>query len=213
MSLGVVIIGSEKRRETTFPACLESVRAQAPDQIVVVSEFPVVAKGVRSLVVPPMTRTTNDALVKRDVGWLATTTDHVLFLCDDHALDADFKRVYLAHYAERPDWDILAPSRYCLRDGDRTWLAMGRDHGYVGGHGGIYHRWCSVLMPWAATHHHPNWDVIHTKQLVEMGARLLYAATDLAIVDLIPEDMPWYQTEDQLARHEAWHRSIEGKVL
>ena len=191
MSLAVCVIASEKRRETTFPLVLDSVRAQSPDEIVVVADFPVEAKGVRSLMVPAMTRTTCDALVKRDVGWLATTTHAVCFLCDDHAIAPGFIDAYWRHYAPREDWDACAPTRYCLRDGERVWLNMGRDEGYIGGHAGIYRRICSVMQPWAATYHHPNWDVLHTRQLVQLGARVLYASESLAIQDLIPEDRPW----------------------
>jgi hypothetical protein len=158
---------------------------------VVVADFPVQAKGVRSLVVAPMTRTTVDALVKRDVGWLATTADAVLFLTDDHALDPDFVKCYMDRWAVRPDWHICAPSRYTVRNMERIWLNVGRDLGYVGGHAGIFRRVLSHALPWAATHHHPNWDLIHTHQLVALGAKLMYAENDLAVVDIEPGATPW----------------------
>ena len=190
MSLAVVIIASEPRRETTFPRVLDSVRDQHDGEIVVVADFPVVAKGVRGLVVPPMTRTTVDALVKRDVGWIATTADHILYLCDDHALDPDFIRCYLERWAFRTDWDICVPARYTDRDLERIWLNVGRDNGYCGGHAGIFRRVLGHFLPWSATHHHPNWDLIHSKQLISMGARLMYAENDLAVVD-IEGGTPW----------------------
>ena len=213
MSLAVCVIASEKRRESTFPAVLDSVRAQSPDEIVVVADFPCEAKGVRSLMVPPMTRTTCDALVKRDVGWMATSSQHILYLTDDHALDPNFVERYLDRYAFRPDWDILVPARYTHRDMERVWLNVGRDHSYCGGHAGLFRRVLGCVLPWAATLHHPNWDVIHTKQLVAAGAKLVYAENDLAVVDLEPEAQPWFQTADQLARHDAWHRALAAGML
>jgi glycosyltransferase involved in cell wall biosynthesis len=214
MSLAVVVIASEKRRESTFPRVLDSIRNQTrpPEEIVVVADFPVQAKGVRSLVVAPMTRTTVDALVKRDVGWLATTSESVLFLCDDHALDPNFVARYLDRWAHDPLWHILVPARYCERDLERVWLNVGRDYSYCAGHAGLFRRVLSHALPWSATYHHPNWDVLHSHQLVAMGAKLMYAENDLAVQDLEPEAQPWFQTEDQAARTEAFHRSIAGRV-
>jgi hypothetical protein len=190
MSIACCIIASEKRRTTTFTRCLESVREQGFEQVVVVADFPVSAKGVRGLVVPPMAKNTCDALIKRDVGWLATTAQRLLYLCDDHILSPDFLRVYMEQYANRGDWDVLAPSRFCWRDNEVCWLNMGANDGYVGGHAGIYDRVCSLMIPWAATVHHPNWDAIHSFQLTKLGARIAFAGQDLAIED-IEGGTPW----------------------
>jgi hypothetical protein len=191
MSLAVVIIASEKRRETTFPQCLESVREQEPAEIVVVADFKVEAKGVKGYRVAPITRTTVDALIKRDVGWAVTAAHNVCFLCDDHALTGTFVKTFKKEYA-RKDWDMLAPSRFCMVNADTAvQLNVGKDQQYIGGHCGIYRRDCAAMLPWSATEHHPNWDVIHTHQLAQLGARLMYAGNDLAILDLIPEDRPW----------------------
>lgn len=190
MSLAVVVIASEKRRETTFRSVLESVLRQAPDEIVVVADFPCEAKGVRSLVVPAMLRNTIDALVKRDVGYMATTADHICYLCDDHELAPDFVRCYMERYANRPDWDLLVPSRYTVREGARIWLNVGRDLGYAGGHCSIESRVLGYALPWAATLHDRLWDLIRSHQLVQLGARLMYADTDLSVVD-IEGGTPW----------------------
>ena len=213
MSLAVCVIASEKRRTSTFPRVLDSVRDQHPDELVVVADFPVQATGVRSLVVPAMTRTTCDALVKRDVGWMATTAAHILYLTDDHALDPDFVRCYLERWAFRTDWDLCVPARYCHRELERVWLNVGRDYGYAAGHAGLFRRVLGHCLPWSATHHHPNWDVIHTHQLIAMGAKLMYAENDLAVVDLEPEAEPWHMTPDQQAAHDAWNRAVAGRVL
>jgi hypothetical protein len=211
MSLAVVIIASEKRRETTFIRCLESVIAQQPDEIVVVADFPVGAKGVRSLVVPPMTRTTVDALVKRDVGWIATQSDSICYLCDDHRLDENFVQAFKEY--EKADWGVLVPSRLCYHNGTPVQLNVGQKEGYAGGHCAIYRRVCGFLQPWSATSHHPNWDVIHTMQLKKLGVLVGYASLGLAVEDLVSEDKPWEMTADQQARHDAWHASIQWKTL
>jgi hypothetical protein len=190
VSLAVVIIAHEKRRETTFTTCLNSVRDQDPDEIVVVADFQVEAKGVRGIRVAPITRTTIDALIKRDVGWLATKATNVCFLSDDHALTGTFVNTFRREYA-RKEWDMLAPARFTIVGDTAVQLNMGQEHGYIGGHCGIYRRNCANLLPFTATDHHPNWDVIHTRQLKKLGANLLYAGIDLAILDLIPEDRPW----------------------
>ena len=205
MSLAVVIIASEKRRESTFPLVLDSVRAQSPDEIVVVADFPCEAKGVRSFYVAPMTRTTIDALVKRDVGTVATSSDHICYLCDDHLLAPGFVDVFRDRYEP---WDMLCPARYTVRPnqdvavpwmgdyhtcarGDRIWLNVGRDHSYIGGHCGIYSREIISKLPWSAGPHHRNWDLLYSHELVKRGARLMYADTDLAVEDIEPGATPW----------------------
>lgn len=209
MSIAVVIIASEKRRETIFPSVLESVREQEPDEIVVAADFPCEAQGVRSLLVPAMVKTTVDALVKRDVGWIATISNHICYLCDDHRIAPGFVDTFRRRYDERDGWDILVPSRFCERSGVRYLLEVGQKQHYAGGHCAIYKRWCGYAQPWSATFHHPNWDVLHSLQLRDKGARLLYATNDLAVEDLEPEAQPWQMTAEQQQRHDAWHQSIE----
>lgn len=188
--LAVVIIGHPMRRQTTLLDSVQSILDQNPDELLVVGDYPHTAPWP-TVTVDPMTRTTIDALVKRDVGWLKTTAESVLFLVDDHRLDPEFMNVYRTHYAQRRDWDVLVPARYTVRDGRRIWLNVGQDMGYCGGHGGIFRRVCASLLPWSAGPHHPNWDVLHTHQLVQLGAKLVYANQDLAIEDIEPGASPW----------------------
>jgi hypothetical protein len=191
MSLAVVVIASEKRRETTLPLCFRSVwdAIEPSDEVLVIGDWEGTGPGyVR---VAPITRTTIDALVKRDVGWLMTTADAVLFLCDDHRLDQGFMRAYREKYEGRDDWDILCPSRHTIRGQAIIPLNVGRAEGYVGGHAGIYRRTCARLLPWSAGPHHRNWDLLHTHELIRKGARLVYADTDLAVEDIEPGATPW----------------------
>ena len=191
MSLAVVVIASEKRKDTTFLPVVQSCIEQYPDQLVVVADFPwPYREKWRHYHVPALTRTTIDALVKRDVGWIATDTESIMYLSDDHRLGPDFIDTFKADYATLR-WDILVPSRFCMRTSERVALNMGQAEGYCGGHGGIYRRRLLHYCPWSATPHHPNWDVIHTHQHVKSGARLRYAWPDLAIEDIEPGAEPW----------------------
>jgi hypothetical protein len=215
MSLAVVVIAHERRRETTFPRVLESVLREQPNEIVVVGDFPVEATGVRSFIVPPITRTTIDALVKRDVGHLVTHSEHICYLSDDHALAEGFMDAYRL-WSTVPD--ILVPSRFCWQPVPwpskmKTWLEVGKREGYAAGHCAIYKRWCGHALPWAASYHHPNWDVLHTRHLEKLGAHMAFADHDLAIEDLEPEARPWEMTEQQRMLHNRWHQSIAGDAV
>ena len=161
-----------------------------------VDELLVIADGIEDagfpfLNVAPITRTTIDALIKRDAGWAATTSDAVLFLSDDHRLAPGFIAAYRDRYERRDDWDILCPSRYTVRGQSIIPLNVGQAEGYVGGHAGIYRRRCAQLLPWTAGPHHLNWDLLHTHELIRKGARLVYADTDLAVEDIEPNAEPW----------------------
>ncbi len=193
--LAFVIVASEKRRTTTFERVLESVRMQEYGEVVVVADFPVEAKDVRSYLVTPITKTTIDALVKRDVGTCATTAPNICYLCDDHVLAPGFAQAFLENYLEL-DWSILAPSRFAERDGTHIPLNTGEKCGwakipYAGGHCAIYRRfWVTRVLPWSAGPHHRNWDFFHSNLLVQRGATIAYAGPDLAVED-IEGARPW----------------------
>jgi hypothetical protein len=191
--LAVVIIASEKRRTSTFPTVLESVRAAEPDEIAVVADFPCEAKGVRSYMMAPMLFNTIDALVKRDIGTLVTQSPNVCYLCDDHILRPDFVTVFRDRYRDR-DWSALAPARYCIKPGEDTptWLNVGQDLGYIGGHCGIYRRyWVTQVLPWSAGPHNLNWDLHYNHALRQRGMTITYAHQDLAVMDIEPGARPW----------------------
>lgn len=197
MRLAAVIIATEKRR-----ALLSEVVAsiEGCDERIVVGEWPRwpelgAMPRITYLGVAPITRTTIDALVKRDVGFIASTADAVLYLSDDHRLDPAFLETFRARYADGETWDVLVPARYTERDGQTMWLNNGSDDGYAGGHCAIYRRACTQFLPWAATAHHPNWDVLSSRQLQLQGFRFLFAEPDLAVEDIEwrinPESKPW----------------------
>lgn len=190
-SLAVVVIASEKRKDTTFPLVMKSILDQEPDEIVSVGDFEFPGEFWRHLVCAPLTRTTVDALVKRDVGIVATESENILFLCDDHALTPDFVQVFKKKYEPDQTWDFLAPSRFTVRNGVSIPLNMGKAQHYVGGHGGIYRREVCAMLPWSCAPHHPNWDVLHSQELVNRGCALAYADVDLSIEDIEPGATPW----------------------
>lgn len=190
MRLAVVVTAIEKRRFAPFPAVMDSILEQEPDEVVVVADFPWHGRsGWTHLQVAPITHSTLDGLIKRDAGWVATKSETALFLCDDHRLAPDFVKTYREKYDSLP-WPYLAPQRFCMRDGQRFWLNVGEKEGYVGGHGVLVRREAGRLIPWTSTTHHPNWDLIWSKQMAAKGLLPVYAEQDLAIED-IEGGQPW----------------------
>lgn len=187
-SLAVVVIASEKRMNTTFPLVIQSVLDQKPDEFVVVADFHCHGSW-RHLMVPALTRTTIDALIKRDVGWVATQSENVMFLSDDHRLAPGFIQAFRERYGNQ-FWGLLAPSRFAMRGEETIYCNMGERERYVAGHGGIFRRSSGRLLPWTAIAHHRNWDVTHSHYLIAHGAQLMYAGSDLAIED-IEGGQPW----------------------
>lgn len=190
--LAVVVVASEKRKDTTFPVVMKSILEQNPDEIVSVGDFEYPSQNFwHHLVCAPLTRTTVDALVKRDAGIVATESDHILFLCDDHALGPNFVSVFKKKYMPVAGWDFLAPTRFTVRNGVSIPLNMGKAQRYVGGHGGVYRRDVCAMLPWSCAPHHRNWDVLHSQELLNRGCLLSYADEDLAIEDIEPGATPW----------------------
>jgi hypothetical protein len=188
-SLAVVIISSPKRVAVTLMRVVQSVMEQDPDEVLVVGDSPVPVP-CRSLGVSPMTHSTIDALVKRDVGAVATRSENICYLCDDHTLGPDFVRTFRDRYATQ-EWDLLAPARFTVRNQLAIPLNVGKDLGYIGGHCGIYRRSILRHVPWSTARHHPNWDLWHSHDLVKAGGKLVYAEIDLSVEDVEPGARPW----------------------
>lgn len=193
MSLAAVVIATEKRL-ALLPEILDSLwRCK---ERVIVGDFaedrlPRLPGFSSYFQVSAITNTTIDALMKRDVGWLVTASDAVLFLANDHKIDEDFCRIYRSYYEVDPSWDFLAPARYTIREDQKIWLNNGRADGYVGGHAGVFRRRCASVLPWMAGPHHLNWDLLHARELQQRGLRLRHAEQELAIVDIEPNARPW----------------------
>ena len=180
MSIACVIIASEKRRtlirEKVLPSAL---RHLGGEEVYVVGDFEP-GLGYTYLPVPPITGTTIDALVKRDVGTLATNADGIFYLSDDHMLRD-------MGVMPRDRLTIGVPDRRC---GDRYGLNMGLQDGYCGGHAGLFPRELVQRRPWSTMPHHRLWDMLSSHIYVEMGATLEQLPY-WTIEDVEPNGRPW----------------------
>jgi hypothetical protein len=156
--------------------------------VVVVGEHHENYPHYRYLHVPDMTKSTNDALVKRDVGTLATTSDWILYLSDDHTVGPEFIGQF-RYYSWKSD--VLIPSRWTRHPTQGLIrIPMGDTEGYCGGHGGVFRRPVVQHRPWTTMPHHRNWDVLASQIQQEHGFRF-DVAPQLEIEDMEPEACPW----------------------
>lgn len=137
-------------------------------EVIVVGEF---EEGDGYVYVPCPSRAFScvDALAQRQAGFEASSGDVVLFMHDDHALDARASW-YLKHLWRFFDADVVVPTRLQRRP------AKVLNNGlpaYVGGHAAAYARWTLEAAPWGAVPKVHTWDVEHTRMLREAGARIV----------------------------------------
>lgn len=188
-----IILAGPKRQDLITEKVLPSVLGQPFTEVVVVGEYKD-GDGYRYLPVPPVTGTTIDGLIRRDTAAVATVAEILVYLCDDHRLSAGFWDD-LQMYLPEP-WDLLAPSRYTVREGLSIPLNMGRREGYIGGHGIVARRSALRILPWMAGLHKGDmariYDVTHTHDAVQRGVCVSYAPDGvLGIEDIEPGAMPW----------------------
>lgn len=164
---------------------LPSVVGQGFDEVVVVGDY-VSGNGYRHIPFRPIYRNTSDAQFKRDVGTLVTSSEWLVYLCDDHALDDHF----VVNFPLRFQRGIIGvPHRVTKRNGRVIPLNMGLPE-YCGGHAGVYHRSAIQQVPWQLAPLHPNWDVLHSRMLLARGYELV-PLPDCVIVDVEPGSEPW----------------------
>lgn len=189
MSIACVIVaGTGNRRDLIDRVILPSILPQGFDETLVVGDHHD-GRGYRYLAVPALLANTVDALVKRDVGALASRAETIVYLSDDHALDPDFLATFAQYRDQR--WDVLVPHRYTVRSGERIYLNMGQNEGYCGGHGGVFRREVIERCPWSCGPHSRVWDVLISQKHQQYGFRYEYAGHDLSIVDVEPNATPW----------------------
>lgn len=142
--------------------------------------------GYRYLEVPRLSGTTNDALVKRDVGTLATDCEYLFYLNDDHYPKWREPLPYVA-------WDVIVPQRWASQAPTHVPLRInnGEQEGYCGGHGGLFKRSLITKLPWTAGPHHRCWDLLMSKRQQEIGGRFVYHQPCVEIVDVEPNAQPW----------------------
>lgn len=200
-TIACVVVAHSRRRDLVQRVVLPSVVAQGFDEIVCVGDWPEntheYVERERYRQVAPLTDTTVDALVKRDVGTLTTYADILVYLCDDHALAPNFLKA-LREVADEP-WDVLVPNRYTetqrplgSRATIRIDLPMGEAEAYCAGHAGVFRRGIVKSVPWSAMPHHRNWDVLASYIQSRNGARFCWRPrAELAVIDLEPQAEPW----------------------
>lgn len=196
MSLACIIIASQKRRQLLDDLVLPSVLAQGFDECVVVGDYHS-GDGYRHLPFRPLTGSTIDALFKRDVGTVATSSNHLFYICDDHAVHPDFSKDLATFMTEHPLGlkDIIVPARFCVRNGEQIGLNMGwpgyMGHAYCGGHGGIFPRAAIQELPWSLAPWSPQWDYMHSRILMERGYQFHYQTGTCLIQDVEEGTEPW----------------------
>lgn len=186
-TIACIVIAGETRERLLDELVMPSVLAQGFDEVVVVGSYQS-GEGYRHLPVPPITRTTNDALVKRDVGVMATTSEYIVFLSDDHRLDPFFCLALRDIPLGRRT--IGVPTRITNRGPNVIYLNMGFGEGYCGGHAMVVHRTAIQEVPFTVAPHHPNWDVLHTQMLTSRGYELVQLP-DCLIEDVEQGGEPW----------------------
>ena len=176
---------------------LPSVLAQEFDECVVIGDYHS-GDGYRHLPFRPLTGSTIDALFKRDVGAVATSSDRLFYLCDDHAVHPDFSNDLTQFLSEHPDLgpkDVIVPARFCERDGEKIGLNMGwpgyLGHAYVGGHGGIFPRALIREVPWSVAPWDVQWDYHWSRMALDHGAVFHFQGASCYIQDVEPNSEPW----------------------
>lgn len=209
--IACIVIAGGKRRQLLDQKILPSI-PQTFDDILVVGEHHA-GDGYSYLHVPDMLRTTTDALIKRDVGSLATNADILCYLSDDHGMHWDFLTQLRA--IESGPWDAIMPARYCTVAGEEIPLNMGQSPAlpsvahpgqaiivagqywrngvtvdYLGGHAGVFRRSVIQARPWTTMPHDRVWDVLASKEQMRAGARFVFAP-NIKVEDFEIEGKPW----------------------
>lgn len=192
-TIAAVIVAGPNRHDLITEKVLPSVMGHPFTEILVVGDYRE-GSGYRYLHVPAVLGTTVDGLIKRDTAAVATSAEVLVYLCDDHRLSPTFWDDLQGYLPEA--WDLLAPSRYTMRENTVIPLNMGQREGYIGGHGIVARRSALRLLPWMAGLHQGDaarvWDVTHTHEARRRGVRVAYAPDGvLGIEDIEPGATPW----------------------
>lgn len=185
MTIACILIAGGKRADLLDNMILPRVEAQLFAEILVVGEHHP-GPGYRYLHVPALSRTTNDALVKRDVGTLASKSEWLFYVSDDHI--PHLRNPYLDVPS---DIDVVVPSRFTIRDQVVWVLNNGEADHYCGGHGGVFRRTLIQRLPWSAGPHHREWDLLMSRCQQELGAKFLHGNSCVQLEDVEPGATPW----------------------
>lgn len=190
MTIACVVIAGGTRAHLLDGRILpDLLRLGVFEEIVVVGEHHD-GEGYRYLPVPALTRTTVDALIKRDVGTLATTADLLCYLSDDHTI-REFDRSALGGHEDLNAWGCLVPSRVSVHPKrGLVLIPNGADDGYCAGHAGLFTRAMIQAMPWTTMPHDRLWDVWASQRQQAAGYRFI-SSSAVVIEDLEPQARPW----------------------
>ena len=169
--IACIVVAHEPRKALVLEQVVPSALAQGFDDVVVVGNWSgdCTWVGARYLCVEPLLHNTIDALVKRDVGTLATDADILAYINDDHKFAPGFCAA-LREVLDEP-WDVLVPHRVTYHKGRAISLNNGEREGYCGGHGGVFRRHVITARPWSAHAHNRLWDVYSSFDMRLRGAR------------------------------------------
>jgi hypothetical protein len=196
--IACIVIATERRRTQVERVIVPNIWLQDFDEVVVVGDWTHTPRP-HSIVykyhcVAPLTRTTIDALVKRDIGTLCTTADIIVYLNDDHKLHPGFGAALRAVLDEPLQWDVIVPNRLVAREEGSVLspLNNGERGGYCGGHAGVFRRDVVTHRPWSTYEHHRNWDALISQRQISVGVRFIWSPRDeLSIIDIEPKNEPW----------------------
>ena len=190
-SVACIIATTAKRTTLMDEVVMPSVIGQGFSEVVVLGAYHSGA-NYRHLPVAGVTRSTVDAQRNRDIGTMATVSEWLVYLTDDHRLGLAFvARLHdLIHQTGIARHDIVVPTRFTTRNDRRVPLPMGVEDGYCAGHAGVFHRTAIQEVPWSVAPAHPNWDLLHSGMLLSRGYQL-YPTSSLMIEDVEPGATPW----------------------
>lgn len=192
-TLACIVVASAARRAAVWERVVPSVLSEGFDEVVVVGDWaePIAHDRLRYIQAPAITHSTRDALLKRDIGTLATTASTLVYLCDDHALGSHFGAELRTTLDE--SWDVLVPNRFTERVNILMRLNNGERHGYCGGHAGVFRRWVPERTPWLSYVADPQWRIWDVKsslyqQFVDHARFVWSPRAMIAVEDLNPYD-------------------------
>lgn len=190
MRVACVVIAGGYRTQLLDEEVIPSVVANGFDEVVV-SGAHHEGKGYRYLHVPHLTDTTIDALMKRDAGTLATTSEVICYLCDDHAFGSSSVADAIRVAAEDTTWDVIVPRREAVHPvHGLIRVNNGEGEGYCGGHAGVFRRRVIEHRPWSAMPHNRLWDLWASNLQQQAGFQFV-SVGGVTVRDLEPEHAPW----------------------
>lgn len=196
ITLACAIISSAKRWPLVRDQILPQVLRESFDEIVVAGDGEA-GTGYRFLDIPLITGTTIDALIKRDAAAVATESEYLCYLSDDHRPVPGFTQA-LRDYLQNHAAQVVIPARTTWRQVEDGFvyydLNSGAAEGYCGGHAGIFARSVLQQYPWACAPHDLLWDLTHSRHLQSLGVEFHYAPAVMVedVQHLInPDVTPW----------------------